>query len=315
MVVDRRDRRFAAPSRRARRSRRRRRGGGREARGWRRRTPPPASRRRSRSRRGRARGAAPWRAAGSWADWRVDDHLAGEDGLLELAGADPLAGRGDGRLVVLRGTRAIESPPRRSGCGSSSGSPVPASDRARVSARRSVASSSVSGPSNCRQCQQAALARSDDRELRQDRECGWERAPLRRRAPVAGEGEAADPDRARAAGEGRRARRRAGRVRPGARAADVLEPGLLPRDRLVGAAEPRQREARVGLLPAEPAIGGEPRGEDRGGGIEGALGQLGRRADRRRLPSPPVRSASARSRSTASVAARVACGWWATPPE
>src|SRR5215211_4702889 len=53
----------------------------------------------------------------------------------------------------------------------------------------------------------------------------------------------------------------------GADARDVGEAIRPARDRLVRGAEPGDREAPVRLLPAEPAIGREPSGEDGGGRV------------------------------------------------
>ena len=77
---------------------------------------------------------------------------------------------------------------------------------------------------------------------------------------------------------------------PQALLGDVAEAASPARGRLVRDPQPRQRELAVGLLPAEPAIGSQPRGEDGRAGIvdldlpgdayEGAAPALGALAQR-----------------------------------
>ena len=71
----------------------------------------------------------------------------------------------------------------------------------------------------------------------------------------------------------------------GAGLADVGEPGFAARDGLVGAAEPGQRELRLGVLPAEPTVRCEAGGEDRCRRVERTVTEVDRDADE---PPPAV---------------------------
>ena len=112
----------------------------------------------------------------------------------------------------------------------------------------------------------SAVAR--DRELGQDEQRRRKRRPVRRAAAVLGESEASDPHRPRAGGQARRLVRRCDRAgrRRSPRERSAKRPGPA-RDRLGSGAEAGEREPAIGLLPGEPAVRGQPRGDDRADGI------------------------------------------------
>jgi hypothetical protein len=133
--------------------------------------------------------------------------------------------------------------------------------------------------------QEGTLGAAADRELRQDQRPRRERGPGRGGAPGRGEGEATEPDRP-------GARRQPARLVDDrvaacsqALAGDVGKAGLSPRGGLMGDPEPRQREATIRLLPAEPAIRRQSRGEDGRAGID----SLGRDGDADQRPPSPLR--------------------------
>src|SRR5262249_38671293 len=93
------------------------------------------------------------------------------------------------------------------------------------------------------------------------------RAPGGRAPALRVEGEAAEPDRPGAGGHPAHALDDRVPSRLPGRRGDLGEAPRTPRGRLARDAHPGPREATVRLLPAAPAVAGQPRGEDRGAGV------------------------------------------------
>ena len=179
------------------------------------------------------------------------------------------------------------SPRARSGAGrASAAAPRRAGRRAAPPARRRARSASSPGCDDRVDGEEGALAAAAERELRQDQRARRERGPGRGGAALGVEGEAAEPDRPGAGGQpARLVEDRVAARCAGTRAATSAKRALAARGRLVGDAEPGQREPAVRLLPAEPAVRGQPRGEDRRAGI----GEIDLDGDADQRPPPPRR--------------------------
>ena len=240
-----------------------------------------ASRRRSRSRTGRRSRRAPNTAAGIVRGGASTAHLACEHHLLELAAADPRAPRRprSPRSAAAALTLRIVVAP--AGCGSSSGSGVAAQRGQPALEAGETSSGSSPGATTAASVSQVLPPSAEQRELRQHQQRRRKRRPRRRRR------------RRRRRTRSRRSTR--GRRRPGGRPApsatrsrvtsaqsairSAKRPG--PRE-TASCADPSPASAkpsRSGCSQAEPAIGGQPRGED-GRDRVGELG-LDRDADQR----------------------------------
>ena len=199
---------------------------------------------------------------------RLDDDLAGQHDLLELAGPDPLDRRGDGPLVVAGRARRADLDVAPVGCGI---------EQRRASASRSAARAGAAARSTApprrparRRRRRSAVSqqsspRAQQRELGQDHQRRRQRGPLRRRAR-------------------RRRRRRSRRSRPGpapagsrrarprsrrrgaarrSRAATSREAVRPPRDDLAAPsrAPPSAKPSRSGCSQQNQRSAGQPRGE------------------------------------------------------
>ena len=239
---------------------------------------------------------------------RLDDHLSRQHHLLERPGADPLHRLRHRLLEPLRARARSRSAPPPVGWGSASG-------RRRLAQRRQPGAQ----PPRARGRVDTRPAQTRTASDGSDRRPGGAPAP----ASPAARGEtrttgaprppsganANPPTQTGPAPAGRRsgssAQTPAGRLRAGA---DQVAKALrAARDDLVSAAERGEREpVAIGLLPAEPAIAGEPRGEHGGARVR----QLHRHrdADQPPLCAPPRRAAPPASRARPSPRSRPATG-------
>ena len=263
-----RGRRCAGSSRRARRSRRRRPSGARAAPGWRRGRRPRACRSRSRSRTGTARAARRRAPPGRGRAAASTDDLAGEHDLARSPR------RGSARRAAATDGLELARAARRCAIRACAGRVRVEQRQRRLAQRRPAARASrraarvgvAAGLDAPRRAVRKRLARRAGRARPRagpasaggnEDQCGV--------APAVGvEGEAADPDRAGAGGQAARLVGDRVAARSAAHAAATSrEAARAARDDLVGAPERREREpVAVRLLPAEPAVAGQPRGED-----------------------------------------------------
>ena len=159
-------------------------------------------------------------------------------------------------------TLAIRASPV--GWGSASGRGASLSAASRALSRRETAPGSTPGPASAAQRQVGSAGGPVERQLGHHQQRGRKRGPLGRPPAVGPEREPADPDRpgARRQPIGLVAETPARHLRAGGD--QVAEALGAAGDDLVRAAERGEREpVAIGLLPAEPAIAGEPRGEHR----------------------------------------------------
>ena len=225
---------------------------------------------------------APNRAAGSWAEpastitSRASTTLLISPAPIRSVAAATAASNSAGGRALRISAWAV-------GCGSSSGNGSSRRPASRASAAATRAAASSPGPTS------ALTVRKVRSPLRQSESSGRTSEPgasedqAEDAAALRREGEAAEPDRP---GAGRQP----GRLVDDAVAAaaqalggDVAEAARAARSGLVGDAEAGEGEAAVGLLPAEPAVGGQARGEDRRAGV-GDIDLAGD-ADERPLPA------------------------------
>ena len=209
-------------------------------------------------------------------------------------GADPLDRARDRLLVVLGRHRADDLRSARPGAGSSSGSGASRSSPSR--ARRPL-EQLVGRRRRARRARrgQAHVARRGGRARPRGRcsDAGAKPAPVRRRAAVGREGEAADRDRARRRGG---AVRRVGDARRAASArharATLARSARRPRrsQRAHAAERGERRAAAVGLLEAEPRLARRAARRRRR-----AVGSTRRRSSHRDAPRAPRDRGAARS--------------------
>ena len=243
---------------------------------------------------------------------RVDGDLARQHDLVERAATDPLDRARDRLDIVLgRGDAGDPEAPGRRGV----------EQRQRIVAQPRHASGHplrellghVVGRGERRDGQADLAVAARERDLRHDERAGAEAGPVRRRAAVGGEREAAD-------------RHEPGAGRPAVltrdRAARELAPGCGDHGEAVGPArfEPAHRAERGdrgaaarGLLVGEPVLLGRPRGEHDRARVDGRIERApsGRRAPRRRRgarAAPRARSARPARRGPR-IAARTGRVW------
>ena len=209
---------------------------------------------------------APNSAAGSCRGG-ADNHLAGEHHLAHLPRSDPGACRIDRPLELARRSGAAD-------LGVRGGMRVEQRQRVGAQSRQPSGQRGAACPPTSSPGPTTALSvRNVSSPLRHSESSGrliepGENEDQVEEAPPAGS-KAKPPTQTGPAPAGSPAGSSRTRLpRPQALVGDVVEAALATRGRLVCDPEARQRELAVGLLPAEPAIRRQPRGEYRGAGVD-----------------------------------------------
>src|ERR1044072_8172184 len=177
------------------------------------------------------------------------------------AAGDPRCGAVDGRFEVARETNAANLRPlgevrieQRQRLVAQAGQPGGDSNLDGVGI--------ATGADDRVHRQEGTIALTTDRQLGQTHRRRAERGPVRGAGAVRSEGEATGPDRSSTRRQPDRLVEDRPLAQPRALARHVGEPVLAARARLVRHPQGRKREPAVGLLPAEPVVGGQARGED-----------------------------------------------------